>query len=299
MTALEKRSHSVELDLSGDRLDLLKRTIARGATDDEFELFAGICKRTGLDPFARQIFLVKRWDSQLKREVAQTQTSIDGFRLIAERSGNYRGQVGPYWCGEDGQWHDVWLSPLAPMAAKVGVLKAGNDQPVFAVAHLDEYIQRKKDGSPTQMWASKPRLMLAKCAESLALRKAFPQELSGLYTTDEYPDEPTVVAPAQDRSRVDGGADAAPADRVARLIQLADQHGYGGQIEEVLAKRRNEHGGYLPADYVEDSIRKMEALPTPDDPPEPVEPVEDAEIVDAVTAEFTGAEEIPFGGDDA
>jgi len=160
-----------------ENIQALKNQIMpRGSTDDQLKMFLHVIKTTNLDPFNRQIYAIPTAGK------ITYQTSIDGFRLIAQRSGVYAGQIGPFWCGDDGVWCDVWLKSDLPAAAKVGVIRKGFSEPIYGVAIL-----RERKGT-TPMWNKMPTHMLAKVAESLALRKAFPNELSGLQTKEEMED---------------------------------------------------------------------------------------------------------------
>lgn len=175
----------VQVDELEKNRDLIRKTIAPNLKADEFDLFMAVCKEVRLNPMTRQIYALSTWDAQLNANKMSIQTSIDGLRLLAERSGDYAGQIGPEWCGKDGVWKDVWVEDTPPVAARVGVLRNSFKQPLYSVAKFSTYARRKRDGKLMYMWESMPDHMLAKCAESLALRRAFPHETHGLYTREE------------------------------------------------------------------------------------------------------------------
>jgi phage recombination protein Bet len=197
--------------LDAEQVDLVKRTICKGATDDELSMFLHQCRRTGLDPFSQQIHAVKRWDSDARREVLSIQVGIAGLRLVAERTDRYAPGREPTFA-YDGDRR------LVAATAYVKKLAGGSWHEVASTAHYAEYVQTKKDGSVTKFWSRMPHVMLAKCAEAQALRRAFPMELSGLYTSDEMAVEspaverPALPPPSQAREdRTTNGSPAKPA----------------------------------------------------------------------------------------
>lgn len=165
----------MKIEFTQDQINLIKSQIAPKATDDELKLFIHQAKRTGLDPLARQIYAIHRKQNGVDKMTIQT--SIDGFRVIAERSGDYAGQDEPVYETDNGK----------VIKATVKVYRFRGDIRYCAavgVAHWDEYVPIY-NGNPSGLWAKMPHTMLAKVAEALALRKAYPQDLSGLYTTEE------------------------------------------------------------------------------------------------------------------
>jgi phage recombination protein Bet len=199
--------------LSTDHIALLKRTLLKNLSEDESALFLRVCERSGLDPFARQIYPVKRkeYSSESRKweERFQAEATIDGLRVIAERSGKYAGQLGPEWCGKDGVWRDIWLEEHPPLAARVGILRSDFREPVWGKALYAEYVQLNQNGEPTHFWVKMGANQLAKCAEALGFRKAFPRQMSGLYTFEEMQQAgptPTVQSSQQSEDK-NGGSD--------------------------------------------------------------------------------------------
>ena len=178
-----------ELTYTDEQLHLIRNHSCREASDDEFLLFMHQVRRTSLDPLSRQIYGVMRWNKSQGRRALSIEIAIDGSRVIAERSGKYAGQVGPFWCDDTGQWKDAWLDKSPPIAAKVGILRNDFAEPCWGVARYDAYKQTDREGNVRGLWATMPEVMTAKCAEAQALRKTFPQVLSGLYTSDEMDQE--------------------------------------------------------------------------------------------------------------
>lgn len=218
-TATDK---SVGFTATNENVELLKNTLSNSKTiltDSELRLFLYQSKRTGLDPLARQLYVMKSGDK------ITFMTSIDGQRLVAQRTGQYEGQVGPQWCGKDGQWKDVWLEEEPPAAAKVGVYRTGFKEATYGVAtwksyhkEVDEWANNRKTGkkiiSPT--WSQLGDVMLAKCAEALALRKSFPQELADIYTQEEMEQAPRETVQAE---VVDSKADPAQVKRIFAMLK--------------------------------------------------------------------------------
>jgi phage recombination protein Bet len=169
------KSDQAVLTYTKEQIELIKQQIAPRATDSELQLFLYQCQRTGLDALSRQIYAIHRSvkDGNNYAQKMTIQTSIDGFRVVAERSGSYAGQGEPEFVEQDGKI----------ICCKVRVYRFAKDgtryEAAVGVAYWDEYVQN------TPLWTKMRHTMIAKCAEALALRKAFPQDLSGLYTSEE------------------------------------------------------------------------------------------------------------------
>ena len=189
------------------QIDLVKKTVCPpGTTDDELKLFLYQAHKTGLDPLTRQLYATKVGGK------FNIQATIDGLRLIAQRTGEYAGQAGPEWADNEGKWTDLWVGEGLPFAARVGALRRGFEKPVWGVAKWSNYAPYH-NGKLGFMWQKMPDLMLAKVAEALALRKAFPMELSGIYSAEEM--DQTKITPAG------GVIESLPANEQHRLLDLS------------------------------------------------------------------------------
>lgn len=261
--------------LSSQQITLIRRTIANDCNDAEFDLFMAAARSAGLDPFRKQISpLVFNKNKPDKRRMSII-TTIDGLRVIAARSGRYRPDE-----NEPGLSYDpAEKSPTNPLGLIKAVVKVYiDDKPVTGVAYWDEFApisdewgedpatgRRKPTGKKTLdtggNWGRMPRVMLAKCAEAQALRKAFPEDMSGLYegaeldqarASDVLPSEAVATQDRDDRLARIGGANAI-------LFQLFPnaplENVVLGQVFDRLAERVSEIESLQLLDWFESANR--------------------------------------------
>lgn len=201
-TTTDVAPHGSALSLTTDQDTFTPRQRAmlahmgvENAPEEDLAVFLHIAQRTGLDPFARQIHMIGRNQKTRMPDGSERwvtkytiQTGIDGFRVTGRRAAD-RAKIdvsvpAPEWAHEDGTWRPVWSSKWGrPVAARVTIMRG--DRAFVGVALFEEYAQTKRDGGLTQMWAQRPAGQLAKCAEALAWRMAFPQDLAFVYSDDE------------------------------------------------------------------------------------------------------------------
>jgi phage recombination protein Bet len=249
-----------QTEFSPGQVATLRQLGVENATREDLAVFFHQAVRTGLDPFARQIYMIGRY---AKGGMKQTiQTGIDGYRLIArracDRSGETIGYEDTLWCGEDGKWTDVWLSKNPPAAAKVTVLR--NGQPFSAVALFSEYAGTTKDGGYTQMWATKGAIMIAKCAEALALRKAFPQDLSGIYTSEEMAQADSQEEPQRQQSQHQRRAEKPSGSIASRLREAQSQPEPQEAPMEDLGEKPAARDFLAEAEAAEGDVDKLRAI---------------------------------------
>lgn len=197
--------------------------------------FLHLCQRRDLDPFLKQVYLIGRYDKRAGRKVFTPQTGIDGFRVIARRAADKSGIDYEYedtvWFDADGAQHQVWLTDEPPVAAKVVVLR--NGRRFSGIARYAAYVDRDRDGNPKNQWKSSPDGQIEKCAEAKALRRAFPEDLGGMYSDvemehldDETPRETiqaqtireTVAAQNGDAEAADGMATKRQRNQIVLLL---------------------------------------------------------------------------------
>ncbi|SRR6266480_1790826 len=192
MNEIKKIDEMNLFNLTEEKIELIKRTACKGASDDELQLFLHVCSKSGLDPFIKQIYSIPR-EVQIegKRTIQRTiQTSIDGLRLIADRTGKYAPGQKPTYIYDDNK---------RLISATSFIKKMTNDgtwHEVSASAIVEEYHPGERFW---RFWKKMPHVMIAKCAEALALRKAFPAEMCNLYIKEEMDQAEMDVAEIEEK----------------------------------------------------------------------------------------------------
>lgn len=205
---------------SEDKIALLKNTVCKGASDSELQLFLHVCIKTGLDPFMKQIYSIPRAGTRT------IQTSIDGLRLIAERSGRYApGKEACYV-------YDASNNLLSATAFVKKMTTDGTWHDVSATVFFSEF-----NPGNNPFWKKMPHVMLAKCGEASALRKAFPAEMSGIYSDDEMDQAPATTLKIEELPKPEDSKEAE--DKLSYFVSL-----YPPEDEEMIRSYLKKYGAH-------------------------------------------------------
>jgi phage recombination protein Bet len=281
------------LGLSNEQLETIRKSSGlSGAPDHVLEMYLARCRALGVDPMDRMVYVIPRranvkdertgeWISELRWTF---QGSIDLFRSIAEDSGDYAGQLGPYFSNDGTEWLEVWLAKEPPAVCKIGVLRKSFREPLWVVGTYDYYVPRDSKGNPnpSAFWkGEKGAHQLAKCVEELALRKAFPRKLRGVYGDDEMQQaqKPAALPKRKDDEITDAKFEALPPAEDDKVTPF--------RIAEASSRSTN------PTEYRRKSafgaIQKFQNLTYPVDPDNPDAPryvIPDDEYRELLIGEF-------------
>lgn len=174
------------LDISRYAMSALRNSVFPGASDESIYMAAQYCAARKLDIFKKPIHIVPlsiRDSVTGKYETRDViMPGIYELRTTAFRTGEMAGIDEPVF-GEEKKIHGI----NAPEWCKITVYRiiAGQRYAFTHTEFFEEAAATKNNGELNSMWTKRPRGQLAKCAEAGALRKAFPDEMGGLMTSDE------------------------------------------------------------------------------------------------------------------
>ena len=205
----------MNLELNEKDLAAIRAEFCKGFTQEQFDVAMTFCRVRNLLPGKHVLFQLRRakeWDELVGAKVEVTKivfiTTIDASRLIAQRTGQYGGPDPEQYIylDENGAPNIVSEIPLPklplvpgqtplprePWAVKTTVYRKDFDHPVSSIARFDAYASTYKSANGpvlTETWTKRGPEQLAKCSEMLSLRRAFPEELGGLYLDLELKNE--------------------------------------------------------------------------------------------------------------
>lgn len=235
------RAPKVEiLSFDDEKKELIRKTVARGLKEQEFQLFLAIASARGLDPILNQIHGVMRKVGD--KESLVIQIGIDGFRLIASRTGELAGTDEPEF-----EYNDK----KEVVKAKITVYRliGGKKCKFVGIAYWDEFYPGDKQGF---MWNKMPHNQLAKCAEAQALRKGFPGDLGSMYIPEELErQEIDVTPPKEEPLAIEGD------QRTKELKELFAKFKKLGVTESEINKK---FGVEIPLDLTDDQVVELNRI---------------------------------------